>query len=142
MRSYLKHLAPAFAFLIFGRIFSYSIYSLIFYPDLTEYMRLYRDVKSWQWPLLLPFDFAIGFIFSVSYSWLLKNTNRKICPFRFALFYVFVTRVMGELLNYILFPISFKVIIGGCVVGTCTFLCTAFVLKVINKEKSPKSSPA
>lgn len=137
-----KHIIAGLSALVFGQLFGFVSYYLIFHSWFVEFVGVYRSMDSWQWFLMPVFGFIDGIVLSFLYFWVKKNlqTTQKICPFKFAIIYTLFTRVIGELFNYTVFPYGFVVAVAGIFAGLCSSLAVACVIYLIEKRCQKKKN--
>lgn len=137
----LRHFLIGVLFSIASRFFSAIFYSFIFHAELVKFLYVYREMNNPEWLLMPVLEFAVGFVFSVIYNQY-KKLTAKPCPVGFALMFALVTRVMGELFNYSMFPYSFVITICGVLSGLFAFAFVGFAIKIFDGKVKVKKSPS
>lgn len=127
-----KHLATGLLFVIFEKLFGFIFYGNLFKNAISEYDFLLREPSSIILHLVSIWEFILGFFASWSYFWIKRNIkeNIRVCPFKFALLYVFLTRIIAELLNFSILDYSFTLTLCGLITSICTSLCLSAVLSL------------
>jgi len=132
MKIFRNYIAPSFIFLILEKIYGYIFYMKIFQSSWVNLDSLFRPMNDPRWTIgmtILPLLFGLTIsIFYVKISERLKNDLSIFC---FALKIFLITRLFGELYNYMMFSYTLDLMLVGLIHGLCVILSWAFLTKTI-----------
>ncbi len=134
-------LAPALIFVIVSKIFGFLIYGKFLMSVWMPFIDLYRpmeQVEYWQFGMTA-IDLFFGLLISIIFAKLLVCKNKsncdkkdsKCCIVGFAIAIFLLSRFVGEIYFFIMFPVTFDVALIGMLHGLLTMVSWALISKKI-----------